>query len=59
MWVRMKGEMGEAPSWFNLIRAARYLHVPPWDLARKPIWWINAALATMAAENVSTAPDGK
>jgi hypothetical protein len=45
------GAMGEAPLWFTLIQAARYLRVPPWDLASKPAWWVRVALASQAAEN--------
>jgi hypothetical protein len=33
-----------------LIRAAKYLQVAPWELAERPIWWMNVALAGMAAE---------
>jgi hypothetical protein len=39
------------PEWYSLIRAARYLGVPPWDLAMKPIWWMHVALAAEAAES--------
>lgn len=43
--------MGEVPDWFILLKAARYLGVPPWDLAQKPYWWINIAIAAESAEN--------
>jgi hypothetical protein len=33
-----------------LIRAARYLNVAPWELARQPVWWTEIALAAEAAE---------
>lgn len=36
--------MGKLPDWFRLIEAARYLGVPPWDLANKPVFWQEAAL---------------
>jgi hypothetical protein len=42
--------MGECPSWYPLLQASRYLKVPPWDLARQPIWWMRIALAAMSAE---------
>lgn len=45
------GAMGEAPLWFTLIQAARYLGVPPWDLAAKPAWWVRVALASQSAES--------
>lgn len=42
--------MGEAPDWYPLLTAARYLRVAPWDLARQPIWWMRIALAAQSAE---------
>lgn len=42
--------MGEAPRWYSTIQAARYLRVEPWVLADRPLWWQEAALAAMAAE---------
>jgi hypothetical protein len=36
---------------YLLIRAARYLHVPPWELAQQPIFWRNFAIACLSAEN--------
>jgi len=41
---------GEPPDWYLLIRAARYLGVPPWELATMPAWWMQAALASENAE---------
>jgi hypothetical protein len=46
--------MGEVPSWYLLLQAARYLRVPPWDLAKKPVWWMRIALAAQSAENTKT-----
>lgn len=37
--------MGEMHDWYVLIRAAKYLGVAPWELAEKPIAWMNWALA--------------
>lgn len=37
--------------WFSLIQAARYLGVPPWDLAEKPVVWMRWALAAQGVEN--------
>lgn len=42
--------MGEAPQWYLLLRAARYLRVAPWDLARQPVAWMRWALAAESAE---------
>jgi hypothetical protein len=33
-----------------MLRAARYLGVAPWDLADRPVWWQEIALAAEAAE---------
>ena len=43
--------MGECPDWFPLIRAARYLGVPPWELAAMPVCWRNWALIAQDVEN--------
>lgn len=42
--------MGGVPDWYPLIRAARYLGVAPWDLARQPVWWREIALQAERAE---------
>jgi hypothetical protein len=42
--------MGSCPDWYPLISAARWLHVAPWELAEKPVWWMRIALAARAAE---------
>jgi len=52
-FLATEGAMGEAPVWYSLIQAARYLGVPPWDLARKPVWWMRVALAAQSAENAA------
>lgn len=41
---------GELPTWYFVIRAARYLGVPPWELADQPIFWMRVALAVEGAE---------
>lgn len=46
--------MGEVPIWYSLLAAARYLRVPPWELAKKPVWWMNIALAAQSAENAKS-----
>lgn len=46
--------MGEVPDWYLLLQAARYLRVPPWDLAAKPMWWIQIALAAQGAESAAS-----
>ena len=42
---------GEAPDWYLLLRASRYLRVAPWDLADRPVWWQNLALTAEHAES--------
>jgi hypothetical protein len=42
--------MGESPEWYSLLKAARYLGVPPWELLRQPRVWYEMALAADAAE---------
>lgn len=43
--------MGSVPEWYLLIRAARYLGVPPWDLMQQPAIWREWALTAENAEN--------
>lgn len=42
--------MGEAPSWYRLLKAADYLKVPPWELAARPLHWVTMAEAAQEAE---------
>jgi hypothetical protein len=42
--------MGECPSWFRVVQAARYLRVAPWDLADQPLYWLEVAEASQSAE---------
>ena len=39
------------PTWYLVVRAARYLGVEPWELAKRPMIWTNWALAAENAEN--------
>ena len=45
--------MGEAPDWYFLIRAARYLNVAPWELLAQPDLWTDMALSAQAAETAA------
>ena len=49
--------MGACPEWYPLLRAARYLRVPPWELAVQPLAWQEWALTAEAAE-AETFADG-
>jgi hypothetical protein len=42
--------VGQCPEWYKLIRAARYLGVPPWELAGQPVWWMELAIIAEEAE---------
>ena len=43
--------MGACPDWYLLVRAARYLHIAPWEFERQWAGWMHRALAAEAAEN--------
>ncbi len=43
--------MGALPDWYTLLRAARYLQVAPWELAARPMIWMDWALTAESAEN--------
>ncbi len=43
--------MGSCPEFYPLIKAARYLGVPAWELAAQPKVWMQWALVSEAAEN--------
>lgn len=45
--------MGEAPEWYELIVAAKYLRVAPWELLERPVVWKAWALAAASAEAAS------
>lgn len=38
------------PDWFSVMRAARWLGVPPWELLHRPRVWMEWALAALGAE---------
>jgi hypothetical protein len=42
--------MGEPPHWYRLIKAAQYLRVAPWVLAKQPMAWVAMAEAAQSAE---------
>lgn len=46
-----EGELGALPDWYALVRAARYLHVAPWDLLQQPVAYLHWAITAEAAEN--------
>lgn len=45
--------MGELPDWYALLMAARYMHVPPWELLERSSCWREWALDAIAAENMA------
>lgn len=42
--------MGSAPNWYRVVKAAKYLGVAPWDLAGRPLTWVNMAEEAQDAE---------
>jgi len=57
-YLATDGAMGDVPKWYLLIKAARYLGVPPWDLAKQPLWWMKVALASQQAEQQASKKGG-
>jgi hypothetical protein len=47
--------MGALPEWYSLLRAARYLQVAPWELAARPVQWMDYALIAETAEHEARA----
>lgn len=45
------GNAGELPWYYPLIKAARFMGVPPWELAKQSIFWQDAALQVEAADS--------
>lgn len=43
------------PDWYPLLRAARYLGVPPWDLLEQASVWMRWAITAEGAENEAQA----
>lgn len=42
--------MGEAPTWYRVLKAAQFLRVAPWELASQPFTWLAMAEEAQAAE---------
>lgn len=42
--------MGTVPFWYRVLKAAQYLKVAPWELAERPVWWLQMAEEAMSAE---------
>lgn len=45
--------VGALPDWYVVVRAAKYLGVPPWELAEKPTYWLEWALTAMGIDGES------
>jgi len=50
-YLATDGDVGTMPTWYPLLRAARYMGVAPWELMDRPIAWMEWALIAEAAEN--------
>jgi hypothetical protein len=46
----MDGAMGRCPEYVALFQAAKWMNVPPWELAKQSVWWQNKAFVIMQAE---------
>lgn len=46
----MDGKMGACPEDYNVVKAAQYLGVAPWELMKQSIWWRERAIKFMNAE---------
>ncbi len=49
-FLATEGKVGYVPDWYPVIKAARYLGVPPWELVDRPAYWLHVALAAQGAE---------
>jgi hypothetical protein len=47
--------MGEVPEWYAVLRAAKYIGCPPWELAAQPEIWRQWALAAEGIEAAAQA----
>lgn len=45
-----RGLRGEFPPHYLLYRAAKYMGVPAWELAERPVFWMNWAIEFEQAE---------
>lgn len=52
-------ERGAIPAWYMVIKAARVLGVPPWELLEREAVWMHWALAAKSAENKAQAAQRK
>jgi len=46
----MEGAVGSCPEYVPLFQAAKWMQVPPWELAKQCVWWEQKALVIMQAE---------
>lgn len=50
-WLVYGGASGEAPDYYFVIRAAKYLGVAPWELLEQHPLWQDWAFVCQSAEN--------
>lgn len=43
--------MGVCPDWYEVMQAASYLNVAPWELMEQSLFWQEKALKAITAEN--------
>lgn len=44
------GKVGEPPTWYRTVRAAKFLGVAPWDLEQQSMFWVHAAETAQSVE---------
>jgi hypothetical protein len=49
------GQVGAPPTWYRVVKAARYLGMSPPEVARMPLFWVEAAEAAQDAEATAEA----
>jgi hypothetical protein len=47
------------PLWYRVVKAARYMHMSPPEVARMPLFWVEAIEAAQDAEAVAEAEHRK
>lgn len=51
--------MGAPPTWYRVVKAARYLRMTPPEVAKMPLFWVEAAEAAQDAEATAEAEHRK
>ena len=49
--MTLDGQVGSVPAWYRLVKAAKWMHVPPWELLGRPDFWTEWALMAEAVDD--------